>query len=195
MSTEVIEESVTILGNYASIPIAFDVCEVFDAIGEPGSVRLQLRRLRVPYMKDYDAIDGGPQGWPARFDLSNWGFFSAFRNGTCVGHAAVVRDTPTLGMLEGRSDMALLWDLRVAPSSRRRGVGSALFRAAVRWASARGCRQLKVETQNINVASCRFYARRGCILQAAHRGIYAEVPDEIQLLWHKDLADDTPAGE
>jgi GNAT superfamily N-acetyltransferase len=194
MSTKVIEEPVTILDDYARIPIAFEVCEVLDVIGEPGSVRLQLRRLRAPYLKDYDAIDGGPLGWSVRFDLSNWGFFSAFRNGQCVGHAAVARDTPTLEMLEGRSDVALLWDLRVAPSARRRGVGSALFSTAARWASARGCRQLKVETQNINVAACRFYAQRGGILYAAHRGIYADVPDEIQLLWRKDLANDAPAG-
>jgi GNAT superfamily N-acetyltransferase len=192
MNTEVIEEPVTILDNYARIPIAFEVCEVFDVIGETGSVRLVLRRLRVPYVKDYDSIDDGPLGWPARFNISSWGFFSAFSNGTCVGHAAVARETPMLEMLEGRSDVALLWDLRVAPAARRRGVGSALFNAAARWASVRGCRQLEIETQNINVAACRFYAQRGCILQAAHRGIYVEMPDEIQLLWHKDLANDTP---
>jgi GNAT superfamily N-acetyltransferase len=195
MSTEVIEEPVTILDNYARIPIAFEVCEVLDVVGEPGGgVRLQPRRLRVPYAKDYDAIDDGPIGWSARFDLSHWGFFSAFSNGTCVGHAAVARDTPTLEMLEGRSDVALLWDLRVAPSARRRGVGSALFRAAARWASAQRCRQLRVETQNINVAACRFYAQRGCILQGVHRGIYQELPDEIQLLWHKDLTHDAQAS-
>jgi len=51
--------------------------------------------------------DDGPIGWPARLDLSNWGFFSAFSDGQCVGHAAVARDTPTLAMLEGRSDLAL----------------------------------------------------------------------------------------
>ena len=65
---------------------------------------------------------------------------------------------------------------------------------AARWASAQRCRQLRVETQNINVAACRFYAQRGCILQGVHRGIYQEVPDEIQLLWHKDLTHDAQAG-
>jgi GNAT superfamily N-acetyltransferase len=36
------------------------------------------------------------------------------------------------------------------------GIGAALFRAAERWAVARGARWLKVETQNVNVAACRF---------------------------------------
>jgi GNAT superfamily N-acetyltransferase len=91
-------------------------------------------------------------------------------------------------MLEGRSDVAVLWDIRVVPSMRRHGVGSALFQAVEAWASAGGCRQLKVETQNINMAACWFYARQGCELRAVRRGAYPEFPEEIQLLWYKDLA-------
>jgi hypothetical protein len=44
-----------------------------------------------------------------------------------------------------------------------------------------------VETQNSNAAACRFYARQGCVLLAANRGAYVELPDEIQLLWYKEL--------
>jgi GNAT superfamily N-acetyltransferase len=60
-----------------------------------------------------------------------------------------------------RSDLAVLWDIRVQPERRGRGVGKALFYASVDWACRRGCRQLKVETQNVNVAACRFYASQG----------------------------------
>lgn len=90
-------------------------------------------------------------------------------------------------MLEGRTDLAVLWDIRVVPAARGQGVGSALFRAAESWAAANGCSRLKIETQNINVPACRFYARHGCVLEAAHRGIYPNLPDEIQRLWYKDL--------
>jgi GNAT superfamily N-acetyltransferase len=188
MKTEVIEEPVTALAEYAGIPIAFEVCEVLEVIAEAnGRVRLEPRRVPVPYVKDYDAIGDRPMRWAERFDLSKWGFFSAFSGAQCVGRAAVARDTSSLEMLEGRSDLALLWDIRVAPLARRHGVGSALFEAAVTWASLRGCVHLKVETQNINVAACRFYARRGCILRAVYPGAYPGLPDEIQLLWFKDL--------
>lgn len=188
MRIEVIEEPVTALAEYAGIPMAFEVREVLDAIAEAGGrIRIEPRQLPVSYVKDYDAIGGGPMRWAERFDLSTWGFLSAFSGAQCVGRAAVARETSTLEMLEGRSDLALLWDIRVAPLARRHGVGSALFEAAVRWASSRGCLQLKVETQNINVAACRLYAQRGCVLRAVHPGAYLELPDEIQLLWFKDL--------
>jgi GNAT superfamily N-acetyltransferase len=188
MSIEVIEELVTALAEYAGIPTAFEVHEVFDVVAEvDGGVRLEARRVPVSYVKDYDAIGDRPRQWAERFDLSNWGFFSAFNGAQRVGRAAVAHGTSTLEMLGGRTDLALLWDIRVAPLARRHGVGSALFDAAATWASSRGCVQLKVETQNINVAACRFYAQRGCVLRAAHPGAYPELPGEIQLLWFKDL--------
>ena len=83
--------------------------------------------------------------------------------------------------------MAVLWDIRVSPEARGRGVGSALFAAAEAWAKARGCRELKVETQNVNVPACRFYMRQGCVLGAVNRRAYPGLPAEIQLLWYKDL--------
>lgn len=111
-----------------------------------------------------------------------------------MGGAAVAYDTADLNMLEGRTDLAVLWDIRVSSSVRGQGVGSALFQAAEAWATSRGCLQLKVETQSVNVPACRFYARQGCVLEAVHRGVYPQLPSEIQLLWYKDLAPSTAAG-
>ena len=62
-----------------------------------------------------------------------------------------------------------------------------LFKAAVEWAASRGCQQLKVETQNINYAGCRFYAKQGWVLGGINSFAYAECPDEVQLLWYKDI--------
>ena len=192
MSIEIRQGPVTVLEAYAGIPIAFEVREVLDVTVDPdGAFRLTARPLHRSYVKDYDTLGEGPTRWAERFDLSTWGFFSAFSGGQCVGRAAVATETPTLTMLEGRNDLALLWDIRVARSARRGGIGSALFAAGVAWASSRGCRQLKVETQNVNVAACRFYARHGCVLRAVNRGAYPELPEEIQLLWFKDLAHDS----
>lgn len=195
MSINVIEEPVTVLGEYAGIPIAFEVREVFDVVVEAGGhVRLEARQVPVSYMKDYDGLGESPMRWAERFDLSNWAFFSAFTGARCVGRAAIARDTPTLEMLEGRQDLALLWDIRVAPSARRHGVGSALFDTGIKWASSRGCVQLKVETQNINVAACRFYAQRGCVIRTVRPGAYPALPAEIQLLWFKELGPQSEAG-
>jgi GNAT superfamily N-acetyltransferase len=192
MRIEVSEEPIADLTEYARIPIAFEVSQVFDvSVQETPRTGFVLSDRRIdgaPYLKDYDAIEGeGPRQWAQRFDLSNWGLFVARIEGRRVGGAAVACDTPALNMLEGRSDLAVLWDIRVAPSVRGEGIGSALFRAVEVWATARGCSQLKVETQNINVPACRFYARQGCVLEGVHRGVYPGLPGEIQLLWYKDL--------
>lgn len=96
-------------------------------------------------------------------------------------------DTPGVHLLEGRRDLAVLWDLRICPRCRGRGIGRALFAGAERWAAARGCVQLKIETQNINVPACRFYEGRGCELKGIQRGAYPAQPDEVQLLWYKTL--------
>jgi GNAT superfamily N-acetyltransferase len=93
-------------------------------------------------------------------------------------------------MLEARTDLAVLWDLRVAPERRGEGIGRRLFVRAVEWARGRDCKQLKIETQNINVAACRFYARQGCELRAIDRQGYAgcpEVAHEAMLIWSLDL--------
>ena len=70
--------------------------------------------------------------------------------------AVIAFNTIDRPMLQGRKNLAALWDIRVAPHLRGHGIGSTLFQAAEAWAAARGCRQLKVETQNNNVVACRF---------------------------------------
>ena len=85
-------------------------------------------------------------------------------------------------------DLAGLWDIRVSPEYRGRGVGRALFDRVETCARNRGCTQLKIETQNINVAACRFYARMGATLGKVHLYAYrAEGLDEVELTWYKDL--------
>jgi len=147
----------------------------------------------APYMKDYDSKEEGeprPIRWTKRFDVSKWGFFLALDGVRPVGGATVAIDTPGVNMLEGRKDLAVLWDIRVCPDERGRGIGSKLFKYAADWARQKGCRQLKVETQNINVPACRFYAKQGCELGAIHQYGYAGCPNvahEAMLLWYLEL--------
>jgi GNAT superfamily N-acetyltransferase len=192
LTVEIREETPAALAEYARVPIAFSVRERLDvAAAEAGlaGLRFTVTPVSEPYVKDYDAEPGQhPTGWPERFDLSRWGILAAWAGGARAGGAVVAWDTPRLTMLEDAPPAtAVLWDLRVAPAWRGRGVGRALFGAAERWALARGARWLKVETQNVNVAACRFYARQGCTLGGIHRFAYHTLPDETQLLWYKPL--------
>ena len=190
---EIREESVDWLAEHSRISIAFKVESVLDldltsAKRGLGGLCLCERLLDEPYVKDYDVLPNcHPSQWGAQFDMANWGFFSAKVEGTGVGGAVVACHSPSFAMLEGRTDLAVLWDIRVVPAMRRRGIAAQLFAVAERWAHDRGCRQLKVETQNINVPACKFYASRGFELGAIHRFAYRDLPNEIQLLWYKNL--------
>jgi ribosomal protein S18 acetylase RimI-like enzyme len=176
------------LAAYARIPIAFEVSERYEVTVAPdGRVTLTSHALAHPYTKDYDALGDGPLAWPRQFDTSAWAFFLAGEHGAPLGGAAIACRTPGLDMLEGRDDLAVLWDIRVAPAARGSGVGRALFQAACDWATASGFRSLRIETQNTNVAACRFYARHGCVLTAARPGAYPELPEDVQLIWEKAL--------
>jgi len=178
------EEPISELSHYLTVPSVFEANTVFDVCEGTGGVELREREITQPYRKDYDALEN-PMEWPARFDVSNWTLIGAFNAGERVGGAVGAFDSRGLDMLEGRDDLVVLWDIRVSPSVRRLGVGSALFRSLEAWARARSCRELKVETQNTNVAACRFYEHQGCHLKRVNRNAYSSLPGEVQLIWSK----------
>ena len=190
MIVDISQEGQSVLAEYAEISIAFEVREVLDVLPETNSRRRfrLVPRAVSPWVKDYDRLDGGPLGWPARFDVRHWTFFSARVQDRLVGGASVVYQAPDIELLEGRDDVALLWDLRVAPDARHAGVGRALMDAVDAWARSHEAAWIEVETQNINAPACRFYAANGFDLRAANPDAYPELPNEVQLLWYKQLA-------
>ncbi|HEY3267164.1 MAG TPA: GNAT family N-acetyltransferase [Armatimonadota bacterium] len=173
---------------YADIPIAFTVRSILLArTVEGGLGGLLLTEMPVaPYQKDYDALES-PLAWAACFDTSRWAVFAAHEDGRRIGGAVAAWNTPDVDMLEGRTGLAVLWDIRVHPDFRRRGAGHALFQAAAQWARERGCTAMDVETQNVNVPACRFYARQGCDLRIIRRFAYPTLPHEVQLIWRLRL--------
>jgi len=195
MSIKIEEVGPDKLAKYAAIPIAFEVASVFHVklVNHGlGGIRLHEEKIEPSYTKDYDAYEVGerPKQWPQRFDISNWGIFLALRDLQHVGGATVVYKTDGVHMLAGRKDLAVLWDIRVHADSRRMGIGTVLFRYAAHWAQQRGCKQLKIETQNVNVPACRFYAKQGCVLGEINQYGYAghpEVAHEVMLIWYLDL--------
>lgn len=182
MEIQILEEPMTAAAQLATVAIAFQVESVFDVFVAEGGWSLNERKFDTPYVKDYDLDGDAPTRWAERFDVSMWGLLGAFSDGIRIGGAAVAR------FPERGEDLAVLWDIRVDYAARGLGVGSALFRAAEAWALSRGCSQLMVETQNINIPACRFYERQGCVLGAVKHDAYPEFPDEVQLLWYKPLS-------
>jgi GNAT superfamily N-acetyltransferase len=188
---KIVEESIAILHEYSRIPIAFEVHSILGVRPVDrglGGLTLSEQPVQTPWIKDYDSYKGeGPTRWAGRWDISNWGVISAFLDDRRVGGCVIAHDTPGVDKLEGRKDIAALWDLRVAPESRRQGIGRALVESAIGWAERRRCRMLKVETQNINVPACHLYAKCGFTLGAVDRYAYAELPNEVEMVWYRHL--------
>lgn len=191
MSIKISEETFDILPEYEKISIAFSVetsYRVEFAESGLGDVKLFEESLEKPFIKDYDALENNkPTDLAKQFDLSNWAIFSAFEDEKRIGGAIVARKTPEVLMLENRDDLACLWDLRVSPEYRGKGVGKMLFDHSIDWARSKNCRLLKIETQNINVPACRFYAKQNCELGAINRFAYPESMNETQLIWYRKL--------
>lgn len=190
MNIQIQKEDASCLPRYQEIPISFTVNSKL-VPEDKGLNGILFRECEVenPYVKDYDAIQGeGPTRWLKRWDLSNWMFLSAKSGNEQLGWAAVAWNTPGSFMLEDRLDLAVLWDLRVHPAHRGKGVGRHLFAAAEEWAASKGCSYLKIETQNINVPACKFYQKQGCVLGIINKFAYPDLPEEVCLIWYKELS-------
>ena len=181
------------LGEYDRVPQRVEVKTILQPeLVENGLGGINFREVAVeqPYIKDYDSSGDHPSDVTTKFDVSKWGFFLAVAGNLPAGGAMVAYDTTGVFMLEARKDLAVLWDIRVCPEYR--GVGISLFRHAAAWARQKGCTQMKIETQNVNVPACRFYQRMGARLGEIHRFGYAGVPavaNEVMLNWYLNLKD------
>jgi ribosomal protein S18 acetylase RimI-like enzyme len=194
MTLEIVEEDSSCLAAYATVPIGFEVASMFDA-DAIDSLRRGEEAEPVPispsYVKDYDTYAGGhPTEWPTRFDISTWVILAAYLDGIRVAGAAAALDHSRVELARDAGELGLLWDLRVAPAMRHRGIGSALLRAVEAAALRRGVPALRVETQQVNVPACRFYQRHGFVVERVTPAAYASLPDEVQLLWVKRLERD-----
>jgi GNAT superfamily N-acetyltransferase len=179
-------EQVQDLRLHAMIRNSFETTSVLDVVHAQSGFALSERVLAAPFRKDYDEIED-PLDWLREFGTTGWILVSAFSGRTRVGGAVGAFHTPGADILEGRRDLAVVWDLRVAPEARRQSVGTSLLRALELWAVENGCSELKVETQNTNVPACRLYAAAGFILSQANVGAYSRFPNEVQLIWRKRI--------
>jgi GNAT superfamily N-acetyltransferase len=191
MKVEILPVNKETLDRYCLIPSYFEVNSILEVeILDDGFKGMKFKEQKVarPYTKNYDT-EGEPFSW-LNFNTSNWVTFLVSEDDSLVGGLTVACQTPELRMLNGRDDLADVWDIRVHPDYKRKGYGTRLFKEAVAWSRNKGFKQLCVETQNVNVRACRFYLKQGCRLGAVNRFAYFSNPkerDEVQLIWIMDL--------
>ena len=177
---------------YAEIDSSYEVASVLKVIPKDkglGGLQFVEEAVAQPYRKGADGPEDSPSSWPPRQEPGEFVAFLAMEDALPVGGAAVIVNPAGAFLFERRDALAGLWDIRVRPDHRRRGVGSQLLLHAADWAKTRGCAQLRVECQNVNVAACRFYAKH-CTLGGVERYGYAacaDVAHEAMLLWYRAL--------
>lgn len=188
MDISVKEVTIHQLDDYAKIPMCLTIkSKLIPKRIDSGFSGLLLEEIETSeYIKDY-SIHANPYEWLKNFDTSNWGFFIAYDGHFPIGGATLVQKTAGLNMLSGRDDLCVLWDIRVSPEYKSKGVGKEIFQRIKEWSVKHGCKQLKIETQNTNVPACRFYINQGAILCAYDEYAYYGEEDEIQLIWYLDL--------
>ncbi len=174
------------LAEYARVPIRFSGSSRLDTDSLLSDSAPFVEVPVLPFTKDYDSLEH-PTQWASRFDMSGWLVVSAYSGESAAGGGIVAWNTPGVDMLEGRSDLAVIWDIRVDPAWRGKGIGRLLFDFASSWAILRGCTEIKIETQDINVGACRFYRAMGCVVSAVTLNAYDECPGEAQIIWRRGL--------
>ena len=196
MAVRIVPLHASELAEYATVPISFLATHRVRPTLGSNDVAEPHEPLPTPFVKDYDRLpEMSPVKWSSRFRRGDWGIFVARQNDVVVGGAAVAPSTEA-GLADAPlGKAAILWDLRVAPAVRGQHVGTMLFRAAKQWAADHSHATLVAETQDINVAACRFYRAMGCILIACEPDAYPEFPSEARLIWCCDLRADHLNGE
>ena len=173
---------------YASVSSRFTVSHRLEAVRDEARFQLRTQSVESPYIKDYDAIAGNhPRDWAARFDLNRWMFLAARLNDRRVAGAALALDPVEVGS-GPPAGTGILWDIRVHPSERGKGIGRRLLAFVEEQARGAGLVRIEAETQDINVAACRLYGGAGYGLIQVQPMAYPELPDEVRLDWSKRIA-------
>lgn len=181
------EISIDKLEEYGNIPFYYDTNQKYELKkikNGLGGILLELVDVSE-YHKDFGTRT---ERWKELFDLSNWKFYAAYNaNNEMVAGCTLATKTSNCNMLEGRNDLAVLWDIRVSDKYKHQGIGQHLFDIAKEYAREQGFKQLKVECQNTNPNAVRFYHKQGMRLCAINEYAYPDCTNEVQLLWYLDL--------
>ncbi len=132
----------------------------------------------TPYRKSYQTGQEEDTLYPGEGDRTA---FIAFVEETRAGRLLIKKSWNNLAYID---------DLCVDAAFRGQGIGARLMICAEEWARRSHLPGIMLETQNINTAACRLYARCGFKLCGFDTHLYKALPavqDEIALYWYKML--------
>lgn len=81
---------------------------------------------------------------------------------------------------------ALVEDIGVSKDWRQKGIGTELLEKAVEWAKQNNHIGLMLETQDVNISACRFYAKNNFIIGGVDSMLYSKYPsaNEKAIFWY-----------
>lgn len=87
--------------------------------------------------------------------------------------------------IQAWNNTLFIWNLMIDLDFRRQGIGRRLWARALDFARDVGVRAVICETQNTNLAACKFYARMGCELVGINETLYTNDwrASEFALFW------------
>jgi ribosomal protein S18 acetylase RimI-like enzyme len=144
-----------------------------------GRIRHTFVPVEPPYEKIYPPEDKDYTQYIGRPDRA---IYFAYLDDRLAGQIILSQWWNGYGYIE---------DIAVDVGFRRGGVGAALLEQAAAWAQALGLPGLMLETQDINAAACRLYARCGFELAGFDRLLYSAIDaadparPEIALYWYR----------
>ncbi|MFC6333130.1 GNAT family N-acetyltransferase [Paenibacillus septentrionalis] len=125
------------------------------------------------YIKKYDNDD---------IDVSyiedkNKAVFFYYEGNNCIGQ---------IRLRTNWNGFALVEDIAVASTSRKRGVGTELLLKAKEWAKQNNQIGLMLETQDVNLSACRFYSKNNFVIGAVDTLLYTNFPNanEKAIIWY-----------
>ncbi|AFC30519.1 YyaR [Paenibacillus mucilaginosus 3016] len=98
-------------------------------------------------------------------------------------------DNISIGQIKLRSNwngFALVEDIAVAKDQRKKGIGTALLKKAEEWARQNNLIGLMLETQDVNISACLFYARNDFKIGGVDSMLYSNFPtaNEKAIFWY-----------
>ncbi|KAG8408407.1 hypothetical protein J3459_017818 [Metarhizium acridum] len=142
------------------------------SISSPSDIQLTPTR---EYTKSYGGVDDD-------FEVAQQAthkviFALRDDSGSVHGYAMAFKDW---------NNMVTLHDFAVSSELRGQGYGKKLFNRVVEWARGLDVAGIKIETQDSNVAACRFYAGCGAVFGGYDEFLYrgTENSGETALYWY-----------
>lgn len=174
------------LNSYAAIPCSFKKDKIFEIERiDQGLGGFKIQEKEVDAVEvDLSQYDD-PMEWRDMFNGDNSAVFIAYLEDKPIGGAVIVYNTETISLIDGRNDLAVLWDIRVNEKHRGMGIGKALFKNALAWAKGQKCAHMKIETQNTNYNACKFFASQGCeLMEINELAYYGDGDNDAMFCWY-----------